>query len=77
VTSAVRTARVCLSLGSSHPLPDPFPTPDLIIRTRISNRQTAGIPAADLIYINYDNMVEGLLPYMVALDTQVRGLTDV
>lgn len=35
--------------------------------------QTAGIRSADLIYINYDNMLEGLLPYMVALDTKVRA----
>lgn len=40
--------------------------------TREAAIQTAGIPDADLIYINYDNMLEGLLPYLVALDCQRR-----
>lgn len=34
--------------------------------------QTANIPAADLLYVNYNNLVEGLLPYSVALDAAKR-----
>lgn len=34
--------------------------------------QTANIPAADLLYVNYNNLVEGLLPYSVALDAARR-----
>jgi hypothetical protein len=30
--------------------------------------QTANIPDADLLHVNYHNLVEGLLPYSVALD---------
>jgi hypothetical protein len=35
-------------------------------------QQTANIPAADLLYVNYNNLVEGLLPYSVALDAARR-----
>jgi hypothetical protein len=35
-------------------------------------RQTAHIPAADLLYVNYNNLVEGLLPYSVVLDAARR-----
>lgn len=35
-------------------------------------QQTANIPAADLLYVNYNNLVEGLLPYSVALDAAHR-----
>lgn len=34
--------------------------------------QTANIPAADLLYVNYNNLVEGLLPYSVVLDAARR-----
>lgn len=34
--------------------------------------QTAHIPAADLLYVNYNNLVEGLLPYSVVLDAARR-----
>lgn len=34
--------------------------------------QTANIPAADLLYVNYNNLVEGLLPYSVVLDVAKR-----
>lgn len=34
--------------------------------------QTANIPAADLLYVNYSNLIEGLLPYSVALDVARR-----
>jgi hypothetical protein len=45
-----------------HPPPTPpNPTP-----------QTANIPAADLLYVNYNNLVEGLLPYSVVLDAARR-----
>lgn len=34
-----------------------------------SGTQTARIPDKDLIYVNYTNAsIEGLLPYMIALD---------
>eukprot|EP00775_Hariotina_reticulata_P013184 gene13184-13315_t len=36
--------------------------------TREAIVQTANIPDADLLHVNYHNLVEGLLPYSVALD---------
>jgi hypothetical protein len=34
--------------------------------------QTARIPEAALLYVNYSNLVEGLLPYSVVLDEARR-----